>query len=221
PGERFEEGRGGPEDLRGGRPARGAGAESAVKLLGDGRRVRLTVQQGLDLFWRVAPAAGLANRFLQRIERDALAVGEASAGKNKRFTADTPGELLDQSRLPETCLTNYRHGHGHPLTGGPGVGGLKAAHLFVAANQRRIETDRQGAQAGVSGPQEEPIGTGALGVDGSGGELLGLLADEDLARPGGLREHHRPGSHVAGEPERSGPPDQGLTRRQAKAVNKV
>src|SRR5262249_42816785 len=119
PGERFEEGRGGPEDLRGGRPARGAGAESAVKLLGDGRRVRLTVQQGLDLFWRVAPAAGLANRFLQRIERDALAVGEASAGKNKRFTADTPGELLDQSRLPETCLTNYRHGHGHPLTAGP------------------------------------------------------------------------------------------------------
>src|SRR5262249_57206094 len=100
---------GSPEDLRGGRPARGAGAESAVKLLGDGRRVRLAVKERLDGFQRVA-VAGLADRFLQRIERDALAVGEAPAGQKVRFTADTPGKLLDQPRLPETCVTNHGHG---------------------------------------------------------------------------------------------------------------
>ena len=60
-----------------------------------------------------------------------------------------------------------------------------------------------------------------FGLDGSGGELPSLVADEDLARLGGLREHRRPDSHVPGEPQRPRPPDQGLTRRQAEAVNQA
>ena len=56
PRERFQEAAGRPEDLGGARPAPGAGAESAVQLIGDGRRVRLPGQQGLDPFRRVAAA---------------------------------------------------------------------------------------------------------------------------------------------------------------------
>ena len=50
PRECFQEAPGGPEDLRGGRPARGAGAERAVKLFGNGRCVRLAVEDGFDAF---------------------------------------------------------------------------------------------------------------------------------------------------------------------------
>ena len=84
----------------------------------------------------------------------------------------------------------------------------------------RLRVDQR-TQAGVRGPQEEPIGTGAVGLDGSGGELPGLLADEDLARPGGLREHHRLNSYIPREPKGTRPSDQGLTRRQAGAVNQA
>ena len=73
----------------------------------------------------------------------------------------------------------------------------------------------------MCGPQEEPIGTGAVSLDGCGGELLGLLADEDLARPSGLGEHHRPDSYIPREPKRTRASDQSLTRRQAEAVNQV
>ena len=123
-----------------------------MKLLGDGRGVCLAGQEVLDPLQRVVPAARVADNFPQRPERDALAIGEASAGKNMRFTAETPGELLDQPCLPETCLPGHDDGHGHPLTGGPVVCGLEAAYLFAAASQRRIETDGQGTQAGVCGP---------------------------------------------------------------------
>ena len=163
----------------------------------------------------------MADHLLQRPERDALAIGEAPAGENVRLTAETRSELLDQPCLPKTCLAGHGDGHGDPVADGPGVCALQAVHLFAAAHQRRIETDRQGAQAGVSGPQEEPIGAGALGLDGPGGELPDLGADEDLARLGGLRERHRPGTHVSREPERARTSDQGLTRRQAEAVNEV
>jgi hypothetical protein len=63
PCERFQKAAGGPEDLRGGRPALGARAESAMKLLGDARRVRLTVQEGRNPLRRVA-AARLADHLL-------------------------------------------------------------------------------------------------------------------------------------------------------------
>ena len=221
PRERFQQTAGGPEDLRGGRPALAAGAESAVKLLGDGRRVRLPGQEVLDPLRRVVPAARLADHLPQRPERDAFAVREAPAGENVRLAAEPSGELLDQPRLPESGLADHGDGHGHPLTGGPGVRRLEATYLFDAAHQRRIETDSQGTQAGLCGPQEEPIGSGAVGLDGSGGELLSLVADEDLARRGGLREHHRPDSHIPGESQRTRPSDQGLTRRQAEAVNQA
>ena len=88
--------------------------------------------------------------------------------------AEPPGELLDQPRLPESGLADHGDGHGHSLTGGPGVRRLEATYLFATAHQRRVETDGQGTQAGVCGPQEEPIGTGAVGFDGSRSELLGL-----------------------------------------------
>ena len=143
---------------------------------------------------------------------------QTPAGKNVRITAEPPGELLDQPRLPEAGLANHGDGHGHPLTGGPGVRRRQAPHLFVAVRQRRIETDGQRTQAGVRGPQEEPVGTDAVGLDGSGGELPDLGADKDLAWPCGFRERHRPGSHVSREPKRARPADQGLARRQAEAV---
>jgi hypothetical protein len=73
----------------------------------------------------------------------------------------------------------------------------------------------------VRGVEQEPIGPGLLDLDGPGGELPNLRADEDLARPGGLRERHRAGAHIPGEPERPRPPDQGLTRRQAEPVHQA
>jgi hypothetical protein len=48
PGEGLQEAAGRPEGLGGGRSALGAGAEGAVQLIGDGRRVRLAGQPGLD-----------------------------------------------------------------------------------------------------------------------------------------------------------------------------
>src|SRR5207244_2102481 len=118
--------------------------------------------------------------FPQRPERDAFAIREAPASENVRLAAEPPGELLDQPCLPQSGLTDHGDGHGHPLTDGPGVRRLEATCLFYAAHQRRIETDGQGTQAGVCGPQEEPIGSGAVSLDGAGGELLNLVADENL-----------------------------------------
>ena len=146
---------------------------------------------------------------------------EAPAGEDMCLTAVLPGELLDEPRLPQACLAYDPDGDGHPLTFGLRVGGAEEAHLFVAAHQRDIETDRQRAQACLYGPEEEPVRAGPLGLDGPGGELLDLRADEDLAGPGGLRERHRPGSHIPREPERARAPDQGLTGRQAEAVDQV
>ena len=143
---------------------------------------------------------------------------ETPAGEHVRFTAEARGKLLDQPRLAETCLSDHGDGHGHPLTGGAGVYGLQAAHLFAAPHQRHVETDWQGTQSGVRGPQQEPVRAGVLGLDGPGGELPGLVAEEDLARPGGRREQRRPGAHVPGEPERARTPDQRLARRQPETV---
>ena len=112
---------------------------------------------------------------------------EAPASENVRLAAEPSSELLDQPCLPESGLAGHGDGHGHSLTGGPGVRRLETTCLFDAAHQRRIETDGQGTQAGLCGPQEEPIGSGAVGLDGAGGELLSRVADENLARGGGLR----------------------------------
>ena len=192
-----------------------------MKLLGDGRRVRLPGHEVLDPLRRVVSAARLADHFPQRPERDAFAIREAPASENVSLAAEPSGELLDQPRLPESGLADHGDGHGHPLTGGLGVRLLEATGLVDAAHQRRIEPDRQGTQVGVCGPQEEPIGSGGVSLDGSGGELLSLVADENLARCGGLREHHRPDSHVPGEAKRTRPADQGLTRCQAEAANQA
>src|SRR5215467_5335778 len=219
--EHFEKAAGRPEDLRGGRPDLVTGAQSAVKLLGDGRGVRLTIQQGSDTLQRVVTAARLANEFAQRPEGDALAIREAPAGKDPRLTAETPGKLLDQPGLPKARLTQYGDRHCQPLTGGSNVGGLKAANLFVAAHQRRIETNRQRAHTCVDGSQEELIRADAIRLDGSSGKLLSPLTDEDLARLGGLGEHHRTGVHVPREPERTRTADQDLTRRHAEAADQV
>ncbi len=135
-----------------------------------------------------------------------------------RLAVQPPGELLDQPCLPEPGLAGDGDGDGNLVAGGPGVGRLEAAGLLRAAHQRHIEADGQRPQAGPHGQQEELVRSGAAGLDSPGREPLGRPVDQDRARSGGRREHHRPGPDVPGEAERTRPSDQRLTRRHPEAV---
>ena len=119
-----------------------------------------------------------------------------------------------------SCLADHGDRQSRPFTDGPGVGGLEQAHLLVPAYQGCVETDRQRAQPACADRSRNRSGP-ASSVSMAPAASSAPGADEDLARFGGLGKHHRPGSHVTGEPERPRTSHQGLARRQAEVVDQV
>ncbi len=85
---------------------------------------------------------GLAHRLSERPERDPVAVREAPAADDGGLVRGRSHELLDESRLADTCLAD--HGHETAASRGDRVAQRPLEHLELglAADHRRIEAAR-------------------------------------------------------------------------------
>jgi hypothetical protein len=180
----------------------------ADRLRNDGGIVadqRLDATQRLVSGVLVVNSRGVANDLGKRPVRDAFAVLQTSPGQDLEVAADRGEELGRQSRLADTGLADDggRDGAG----GGPSEPLAEELELGFPTDHRRVEAASAGGRSGLD--LREPVGGQRLGLalelerlDGLGGDGVadepeGGLADQDLARRGGLLEA---GGHVDGIP---------------------
>ena len=173
--------------------------------LGEPEQLRILVRDALaSLVERVlvADAREVAQHLSDRPVGDALAVREAGAACDPRPLADAVEELVREPGLADAGVADDRDEAAATLRPDLVELGLEQRELVPAADERR------GGAAGdraVRGRLEQPVSDQRLGLplrlnrrdglddDGSSDEPVGRLAEQDLARRGGLLE---PGSDV-------------------------
>jgi hypothetical protein len=182
PRQGFQEPAGRPEGLGGVEGQSLAGVQRRGQPLGHLGRVRLGLEQRLQLVMGTLTRAGLVDQLPQRPEGDALAVRQAAAGQHGRVRGDRLRQFVHQPGLADASLTEHGSDQRGLVLQDPRERLAEPVQLAVAARQRRLEADRQGPSAGSRRQQPEPAGSGGLHLQRPGSQRAGLLADPDLAR---------------------------------------
>ena len=188
--------------LDGGAP--GVDAEERHEPLGDERGVAVGAEELGDLAPRqlgpvaLADPGGVHEGRRDRPERDALAVREAAPLDDGRLVAEPGRELVAEARLARTGRAEHGDDLARPLGRDAREGVLEPAELALAADEVRREVPRPAARAGddlVQLPRDERLGLAldrerpdGRRRDGVADEVVGGLAEQDLARLGGLLE---------------------------------
>ena len=174
----------------------------------------------------VAHARRVAQHLDDGPEGDPLAVRKTASGDDPR-TASQPGqELHGQPGLPDAGCTEHRNQLARSFLDRSRERLIQRVELRVPAHKRRVEPPAPTRKAG-SHFQEAPCHDRlALALDGEGREGVGLhrvpdqvvggLADQDLARFGGLLE---PGRQVYRVPDHEGFTAVGVARDDLPGVH--
>jgi len=140
--------------------------------------------------------------------RDALAVGQAPAPEDPAPVGGPAGELLDETRLADPGRAQHGEQQAGPFAGRAPERALQQLQLVVPADHGRVQVPFERLHVGQHLDQPvRPHGT-LLALQrewliqrfdhhGRASEAIGLLADQGLARGGGLLQ---PGRGVHGVP---------------------